>query len=262
MIVIVGAMTTCTPPSRPPSTLRFSHRLDAEWRHLRTARRSVDRARSWGDGHPDHPLSTIVATSTDLDDIVRATQRGARPAGVDDVILLRLVDLARADELAGRIVVQRLLPGLISRSLRYRGFRDSIDPVELAVPAVWLAIRAYDTDRRRHHVAASLLSDAVFQAFRRPIRRRSSTELALPDRVFVGLASDDGPTNAVEELAAVVRDARFAGLPPHDIELLRHLARSDSPGTVARERNVTPRTVRNHRDRAVARIRAAGLVAA
>jgi hypothetical protein len=31
---------------------------------------------------------------------------------------------------------------------------------------------------------------------------------------------------------------------------------------VARERNVTPRTIRNHRDRAVARIRAAGLAAA
>jgi DNA-binding CsgD family transcriptional regulator len=255
-------MTTCTSPSRSLSTSRFSHRLDAEWRHLRTARRTLDRTRSWGEDHPDHPLSTLVAMSTDLDDIVHATQRGAMPAGVGDAILLRLVELARTDELAGRVVVQRLLPGLISRSLRYRGFHDTIDPVELAVPAAWLAIRSYDTDRRRHHVAASLLSDAVFQAFRRPIRRRSSTEMPQPDRVFVALASDDGPTSAFEELAAVVRDARCAGLPPHDIELLRHLARSDSPGTVAKERNVTPRTVRNHRDRAVARIRAAGLVAA
>ncbi len=242
--------------------MRFSHRLDAEWRRLRTARRSLDQARSWGTDLPGHPLSTIVASSTDLDDIVSATQRGATPAGVGDVILLRLVDLARSDELAGRIVIQRLLPGLISRSLRYRGFHDSIDPVELVVPAAWLAIHSYDTDRRRCHVAASLLSDAVFQAFRRPIRRRSTSEIAQPDRVFVALASEDGPTSAFEELAAVVRDARCAGLPPHDIELLRHLARSDSPSTVARERNVTPRTVRNHRDRAVARIRAAGLVAA
>ena len=255
-------MTTCTPPPRSLPALRFSHRLDAEWRHLRTARRALVRARSWGHDHPDHPLSSIVAASTDLDDIVRATQRGAMPDGVGDVILLRLVDLAHSDELAGRILVQRLLPGLISRSLRYRGFHDTIDPVELAVPAAWLAIRSYDTDRRRHHVAASLLSDAVFQAFRRPIRRRSSTELAQPDRVFVALAIDDGSSSAFEELAAVVRDARCAGLPAHDIELLQHLARSDSPGTVARDRNVTPRTIRNHRDRAVARIRAAGLVAA
>ena len=249
-------MTTC-PTSTPSATPRFAHRLDAEWHRLRTARRAVARARSWADHDPDHPLSTIVASSADLGDIVAATQRGAMPPGIDDMILVRLVELTCSDELAGRIVLQRLLPGLISRSLQYRAFRDGVDPVELAVPAAWLAIRSYDTDRRRHHVAASLLSDAVFQAFRRPIRRRSSTEVVRPVHVFASLASDDAPSSAFEELAAVVRDARRAGVPTRDIELLRHLARSESPATVARERNVTPRTVRNHRDRAVAHVRAA-----
>ena len=250
-------MTTsrCTPTL--PFSDRFSARLDTEWHSLRTSRRSIRQARSWAADDPSHPLSRIVTLSDDLDDVIRATQRGVMPAGSDDEVMLRLVELARDDELAGRLVIQRLLPGLISQSVPYRAYHDDVDPVGLAVSCAWLALRSYDCERRRRHVAASLLSDAIFRAFRQPLRRRSSTEVARPPRVFLALPREDDARTAMEELAEVVRHARFAGVPTPDLELIRELARAESPALVARDRNVSARTVRNHRDRAVARVRAA-----
>ena len=202
---------------------------------------------------PAHPLAVLVADSTDLDVVIRATQRGVSPAGSDDVILRRLVELARDDELAGRLVIQRLLPGLISQAVAHRDYYETIDPIELVVPAAWLALRTFDTERRRHHIAASLISDAGFAAFRAPRRRKSAgEEVRSPDR-FDEDASEFAPASALEELAGVVRDARCAGVPTHDIELLRRLAQVESPSMVASERHVTSRTIRNHRDRAVER---------
>ncbi len=241
---------------------RLSCRLDIEWDQLRTARRSLAQARRWAIDEPAHPLARLVAAADDLDVIIHATQRGASPAGSDDEILLRLVELARHDELAGRVLIQRLLPGLISRAMAQRSHHETIDPIELVVAAAWLAIRTFDTDHRRHHIAASLISDAVFAAFRAQRRRKSwGEEVRSPDR-FDATTVELAQSSAMEELAAVVRDARCAGVPSGDIELLRRLAQVESPSMVACERNVTSRTIRNHRDRAVERVRAALAIAA
>ncbi len=184
---MVLAMTvqprTAPPRTAPRRTSCFSSRLDAEWTQIRTARRCLLAARRWVADDPDHPLAVLVADATDLDVVIRATQRGVVPAGSDEVILHRLVELARHDELAGRLVIQRLLPGLISQAVAHRDFYETIDPIELVVPAAWLALRTFDTERRRHHIAASLISDAVFAAFRAPLRRKSaSEEVRSPDR--------------------------------------------------------------------------------
>ena len=79
---------------------------------------------------------------------------------------------------------------------------------------------------------------------------------------FAGTPCHDGPTTAIDEFVAVLHEAGDAGVPAEALDLLRQLVRVGSPGIVARERNVTPRTVRNHRDRAVDHIRAALAVAA
>ena len=263
---MVLAMTvqprTAPPRTAPPRATCFSSRLDAEWAQIRTARRCLLAARRWAADDPHHPLAVLVADATDLDVVIRATQRGVSPVGSDEVILLRLVELARHDELAGRLVIQRLLPGLISQAVAHRDFYETIDPIELVVPAAWLALRTFDIEHRRHHMAASLISDAVFAAFRAPLRRKSSSEeVRSPDR-FDEDAYEFAPTSALEELAGVVRDARCAGVPPSDIELLRRLAQVESPSMVACERNVTPRTIRNHRDRAVEHVRTALAIAA
>jgi hypothetical protein len=102
----------------------------------------------------------------------------------------------------------------------------------------------------------------VFQAFRRQLRRSAATEESRDPVSFAGAAHHDGPATAVDEFVTVLRDARRAGVPAHDIDLLRQLVRVGSPSVVAEQRNVTPRTVRNHRDRAVDHVRTALAVAA
>ena len=259
-----GSMTTTTTTTTTSNTTTcttrascFSSRLDAEWQHLRVSRRSLQTARRWSADEPEHPLRRLAADVHDLDTVLAATHRGGAPAGTGDEILLRLIDLARDDQLAGRLVVQRLLPALISRSRRYVPFQRSVDPIEIVVAAAWLAVSAYDTGRRRHDVASSLVSDAVFTAFRQPFRRRSATESVRPIRHFAMTPSTDVETTAFEELADVVRVARHAGVSTQDLDLVRHLVRVGSPGVVAQQRGVTPRTIRNHRDRAIAHIREA-----
>jgi hypothetical protein len=256
---------TSTPriPSHHPATRsHLLERLDAEWIHLRTSRRALRTARSWAVLYPDHPLADVVSELDDLERIRQVTQRDNRPERHDDAILLALVELSHTDELAGRIVLQHLLPALIVHAQRYRSFRDRTDPIALVVPAAWLAIRAYDVDRRRRHVASSLISDAVFQAFRRPLRVRSATEKVVAPRDFAATPCHDAPDDALDEFVSVLRDAQSAGVPVVELDLLRQLVRVGSPGVVAEQRNVTPRTIRNHRDRAIDHVRRALAVAA
>lgn len=249
-------MTTTT------RTVNFSTRLDTEWDHLRTSRRALLIARQWWVDEPGHPFRPLVADVDDLQTIVAATQRDSGSANRGDEILLHLVELAHTDELAGRLVVQRLLPAMISRTMRYAPFHRSVDPIEIVVGAAWLAVQAYDTERRRHNVASSLLSDSIFAAFRQPFRRRSASETVRPIGHFVTMPSAEVEPTAFEELAGVVRAARRAGVAPRDLDLVCELVQTGSPGAVARQRGVTPRTIRNHRDRAVVNIRHALDVAA
>jgi hypothetical protein len=250
------------PSHRPATRSHLLERLDAEWAHLRTSRRALQTARAWGPLYRDHPLADVVSGLDDLEQIRRATQRSSHPERRDDAILLALVELSRNDELAGRIVLQHLMPALILQAQRYRSFRDRTDPIAQIVPAAWLAIRAYDVERRRHHVASSLISDAVFQAFRRPLRIRSATEQVVAPGDFAATPCEDGPGDALDEFATVLRDAHGAGVPAAELDLLRQLVRVGSPGIVAHQRNVTPRTIRNRRDRAIDHVRRALAAAA
>lgn len=259
-------------PSHPPAARSLLlERLDAEWVHLRTSRRALRTARAWALAYPDHPLADVVSDLDDLDRIRRATQRirhpqlperAHLPERADDAILLALIELSRSDELAGRIVLQHLLPALILHARRYRSFRDRTDPIAQIIPAAWLAIRSYDVERRRHHVASSLVSDAVFQAFRRHLRARAGTEHVMAPSTFAEAPCHDGPTTALDEFVTVLREAQRAGVPAVDLDLLRQLVRVGSPGVVAEQRNVTPRTIRNHRDRAIEHVRSALAIAA
>ena len=265
MPTTITTRVTATRRATPVGTPERSHlleRLDLEWAHLRTSRRALRTARTWAERYPDHPLAGLVTELTDLDQLRQATQRRDGAERSDDTILLALVELARSDEHAGRIILQHLLPALISNARRYRSYTDRTDPIAQIVPAAWLAIRSYDVDRRRHHIAASLISDAVFQAFRRQLRRCAASEEPTSPVSFAEVAHHDGPATAVDEFVTVLRDARHAGVPAYDLDLLRQLVRVGSPGIVAHQRKVTPRTVRNHRDRAVDHVRIALAVAA
>ena len=68
-------------------------------------------------------------------------------------------------------------------------------------------------------------------------------------------------SSALEELARVVRLAGEAGVPAADLQVVRDLAGAESPRAVAAQKGITVRTVRNRRDRAVAKIRDAVVAA-
>lgn len=245
-----AGMTTNRHRSFRPDS--FTARLDREWEHLRRHPRSLRRARGWaGPGDP-----WDLAGLTDLNTLLDRTRGGGAADPAADALLCRLVELADDEALAGRIVIQRILPGLVARSAPYRDYRTDVDPAEVVVAAAWIALRAYDTGRRGRHVAASLISDATFQAFRRPLRRKAATEEARAPHHFGRIEARNEPANATDELVAVLREAAAAGLPARDADLLRHLVRAGSPSRVAEECGVTPRTIRNRRDAAVTRVRA------
>ena len=258
---MVRSMTT-RDQIHPNRKYRFAAQLDSEWQQLRQHRRALRQAQTWASDDADDALAPFLKDLTDLDQLLDATQgrRGLR--GPDDKVMLRLVEVAQTDQLAGRIVIQRLLPGLISRSAGYWDSRDRVDPIEIAIPAAWVALRTFDLSARRRHIASSILNDAIFHAFRQPLRRASATEITRSPDSFTVTPAPEGPSGPAEELANVVNEAQAAGVPTYDLDLLRHLVRAESPSRTARERNVTPRTIRNHRDRAIGKVRQALAIAA
>jgi hypothetical protein len=233
--------TTPAPPC--PAGRATSTRLNAEWRRLRDRPAAVAAARSW------HVTEVPFA---DLDELLVLAGSG-RPTSADaDAVLAALVRTARTTPLAGRIVLQRLLPGLLVTARRRRSAHGP-DAFEDLVAAAWVAIHTFDLDRRPPCLAASLVWAADNRAFRR--RPRHEPVAAHPDEPerLVAPVADPHP---LRELAEVVDDARRAGLTDADLELLRRLL-ADGQRALAADLQVTTRTIRNRRDRLVERLRSA-----
>ena len=222
----------------------LSARLDREWRALRRRRDVVATARSWG---------VTARPFADLDELLRLA--GFRVVGTAEhnEVLLRLLMVAKHDDLAGLIVLQRIMPGLLA-VVRRRATREHEGSFEELIGAAWLAIRCCSVQRRHVQLAANLVRDAAYRAFTAPTRRRSATEVSVDPRVL-----DETPAevaiSSFEELATVVTEGRRAGMSTTDLDLVRDLVRVGSPGVLAGQRNVTPRTIRNHRDRVTAQLR-------
>lgn len=223
-------------------------RLIREWRRLRTDPGSLDRAATWL--LVDEPL-------VDLDQILRAIGYEQPHGQASEIRFRRLVAIAEHDDLAARVIVQRILPGLLS----VVGRRRSRNPYALdeLLGAAWIAIRTYNHRRSPTSIAASLISDADYNAFRSEARRRSSTERPTDplthDRPHVHEPS------SCEQLAEVMAEAVEAGIPEADLELLRQLLASPTANELARFLQITPRTVRNRRDRITTRLREVALAA-
>jgi DNA-directed RNA polymerase specialized sigma24 family protein len=237
--------------TRPPSTTRptrpgVAARLQWEWDRLRYRPRIVERARAWA-------VTDVVFE--DLDGLLALAGFRATATDETEAVLRRLVGRAASDELAARIVLQRVLPGLLAL-VRRRHARSGDDMLEHLVAAAWIAIRTFAPNRRPACLAAALIDEADHACFCRPGRRMSSTEVTFDPARATGMP-DERKVSACEELARVLADARAAGVPADDLELVRHLLRTGSPGQVARDLQVSARTIRNRRDRVTLRLREA-----
>ena len=225
-------------------------RLQREWDRLRYGARHVERAREW---------AVTESAFDDLDELLGLAGFRTLATTETEAVLRRLVDRAAVDELAARIALQRVLPGLLAAVRRHRG-RDGDDVLEHLVAAAWITIRTFAPNRRPACLAAALIDDADRACFCRPGRRKSSTEVTIDPARATGMP-DERTVSACEELAGVLADARAAGVPSADLELVRQLLRAGSPGQVARDLDVTTRTIRNRRERVTILLRQAALAA-
>lgn len=224
--------------------------LDEEWLRLRRRPSAVARARTW---------QITELPFADLDQLLAHTGYRVAPTRVRNDTLTALVAAARHDDLAARIVLQRILPGLLAVIRRRR--RSDDGSFEELIGAAWMSIRACHTERQPHQVAANLVRDAAHRAFVAPHRRLSASEIVVDPHTLEETPYDP-LVSACEELANLLAEARAAGLPNEDLDFVRDLVVVGSPSRLATQRQITPRTVRNHRDRATARLRDVALNAA
>lgn len=176
-----------------------------------------------------------------------------------DECLAELVRSAATDPLAARIVLQRLLPGLlaIARRRGHGGWTRTHLAFDELLAASWVVIRRFPIDRRPHRVAAHLLQDIEYQAFTRPARlRRVVAEPTAPADLDRPVEGRHG-CSPFEEVVEVLLDGRQAGLAPDDLRLAADLASGRPLAECAAERGVRERTERYRRARVAARLRAA-----
>jgi hypothetical protein len=223
-----------------------SVRLDHEWARLNHRPALLRRAAEWR--VTDEPPSA-------LDDVVVAIGRRAGRTPASERRLRHLVAIAGTDDLAARVVIERLKPGLLSIGRRYR---DRPDAFEDLLGVAWIAIRTFNPERRPTNTAVALLSDADWGAFRQHQRRHGWTEQPFD---LLDVIPDDPLRDPLVELADLLHEARSAGLHRDDVDLVRRLAANHRTEDVARDLKITARTVRNRRDRLAIKLREIALAA-
>lgn len=237
-------------PTLGSVTPNTGRRLALEWTRLRTHPDALRRAAGWG---------LVQGTLSDLDQVLKAVGFETLGTSAAEQRLRQLVLAAADDELAARVLVQRLLPGLLAVVSRRRrgGYGDTAFDELLAT--LWISIRTYNPQRNPTCLAAALISDADYRAFRSAGRRRSATERPtdIDDSTHV---AEHSPC-ASDELDELLTDALDAGVSSDDIALVRQLVEAPRTIDLARQLNVTPRTIRNRRDRITDRLREVALAA-
>jgi hypothetical protein len=143
--------------------------LEREWRTLRQ-RISASTFRDW---IRVQPVLARFSGVTALVRFLHDEHATACDVAAKDELLCALLTLASEDPLAGRVVLQALLPGLkqlAGRALFNAGERELF--WELLLAHTWSRIRGYPLARRRRRVAANLLFDSLQRTLRELARER------------------------------------------------------------------------------------------
>ena len=252
------AMTSTLPRStsstQTTSSTRASHPLlvglDREWQATSHRPAAVRRARTWGLPIEFDSLDGIIATTGWYATADERHAAGHCTTPAVDAVMERLLVAARTDDLAARVVLQRLLPGLVGLARRWQRRHDG-DAFADAVAAAWPVIRQYPVERRPLHLVANLLNDCQYHAYRRA-GRRMLVSVPVEDRHLDG-ADDSAHVEPLHELVAVA--ACTSALSARDRCLLGLLLSGRSMVEVAQLLEVSERTVRNHRDHMVSQMR-------
>jgi hypothetical protein len=251
-----GAMTAPSIAESAPSTLSTDRAAiqaaAAERRRRRLAgsctpdafqRIRVDYRTDWEHFVASQPPAAAAALEHDL-----STCRGTTDDDVADAALATLVERARVDVAAARIVLRRILPGLVAVAGR-RSRISSLpaqDVLHEVVATAWIAIRSYPIERRPRRIASNLVRDAEYLMFVRSARLRHVDETDFEGVTDTGASTEPQSTGA--EVIALLADGRRAGIDAEGLNLLGRLALTDvSVGDLAAELSCTPRTILNRR---------------
>lgn len=247
-------------PARPPGRLTWpstdghrrgstASRLIEEWGALAERPSTLRRVNAWG--VPGGPVAH-------LDEVLVRAGFGTHARDSDgDRVLWALVRRASHDELAARIVLQRILPPLLAIARRRGrivagGMPAAFDDV---VAAAWRVIREYPWHRRRAKVAANLVRDSEYVAFVRDARR-PLVAVALEPAAAARLAAPAAEPDAGIVLARLISEGGRSGLGAEHLDVLRALARGEEIATIAARLGISCRTARSRRARAISELRA------
>lgn len=194
----------------------------------------------------------------DLDDLLTMCGFGtAVDDATGDRILWHVVRRAEHDELAARVALQRIMPSLLAIA-RKRGRMSAggmNGALTDAITSAWIVIREFPHDRRQHKIAANLVRDTEYYAFVREGRLKRVHEAQIGDEKLMRLAEPDEILSSDQELEEVLLQANELGVNNEYIEILSTLGTGVHGAELALELGVSPRTIRNHRRRAIDAVR-------
>lgn len=222
-----------------------------DWAALAAKPRVVRQVNGWG--LPGAPIGH-------LDDVLERAGFGREATCSDgDRYLAALVKRAAHDELAGRIVLQRILPPLIAIAARrgrimQGGFTEAFT---LTVAQAWMLIRTYPIERRPAKIAANLVRDAEYHAFVREARLKRVSECTLSDEMLSASPAPGIELTAESELRDLLADAKQQLLTDRQIDVLTRVGKGESFDDIADDYGVSMRTVRGWRREAVDALREA-----
>ena len=229
-----------------------------DWDRWSSTPAAVEALGRWRDRHPSLAGYGTVA------ELLGGCGRDLRvPQEVADQRLAVLVGEARAgDTAAARVVLQRVLPGLVARAAaRARRTRRPLGQLlhEL-VASAWLVIGEYPLERRPSKVAANVLLDAEYRLFGYvPIVERMTRPVAAVDipPLVAGLdgTAPGAPANASAQVLSMLALGVRRGLPDEDVRLLTDLVLLEKTADeLAARAGVTASTIRRRRRRAAQRL--------
>lgn len=240
----------------PSAHLPVIRHLVEEWSMMSTRNQNLRQINGWG--LPGIPIDN-------LDDVlVRAGFGTGITDSNGDQYLLQIVRLAAHDELAARIVLQRILPPLLAIARRRgRIVRGGInEALTETLSHAWELIRTYPVERRPAKVAANLVRDAEYFAFVRDARKRTVAVDIRPADELERLAEPQQESSASDELWRLLYEADQKGMTPKRLDVLRRLANGESFELVAADYGVAIRTVRTWRKEGITELRARTLCVA
>ena len=215
--------------------------MDGEWAALQEDAAAAAGCRRWASAHP-----VLAGCGTPAHVVARAR------AAPDVVLGHLLAEAGAGDRLAGRVVLQALLPKVVRMAAV-----DRAADVDDYLASLWCEIAAYPLARRPTSVAANLALDTLKAVH---AERRPAADVTTPPDL-VELAADrrpsrtlgGGPGRTGPHLGGVLDRARQHHLVDAPTsELLRSVYGDGLPGAAAAARHgISPAAVRLRCSRAV-----------